>query len=79
MGSDERITIVETLDERALTESVKASVGKFYPGARLAHLKQGGSFPFLSNPDEFNMHLLVHLRRVSLSASVVSGDSSHSQ
>ncbi len=60
----ERVTVLETLDEKSgLTEGQKASVGKYYYDARLALMKRGGSFPFLSQPDEFNMYVEVHLRR----------------
>jgi maspardin len=33
-------------------------IGK-YPHAKLAHLKTGGNFPFLSRSDEVNMHIMV--------------------
>lgn len=63
----ERVTILETLDEKSgLTEAQKASMGKYYYGARLALMKRGGSFPFLSQPEEFNMYVQVHLRRNSM-------------
>ena len=35
-----------------------------YPEAKVAWLKDGGDFPFLSRPDEINMHVEVHMRRV---------------
>lgn len=38
-----------------------------YPGARRAYLKNGGDFPFLSRPDEVNLHLQVHEEAVSIS------------
>lgn len=37
-----------------------------YPGARRAVLKTGGDFPFLSRPDEVNLYLQLHLRRVGV-------------
>jgi len=64
--SQEHITIIDTLDDVALTENLREEVYKFYPDARVAHLKTGGNFPYLSRADEFNMHLQVHLRRHGL-------------
>ena len=32
-----------------------------YPDAKVAWLKDGGDFPFLSRPDEINMHVEVHI------------------
>lgn len=34
-----------------------------YPNAKRAHLKTGGDFPYLSRPDEVNMHIVIHLRQ----------------
>lgn len=62
---DERISIVETMDETLLSNQQKSQLAKYYPEAALAYLKTGGTYPFLANPDEFNLHLLVHLRRNS--------------
>jgi maspardin len=62
-ASDHCITIFETLDESKLSESQKAQIAKYFPEALIAHVKQGGTFPYLAHPDDFNMHLLVHLRR----------------
>ncbi|KAH9721472.1 Maspardin [Citrus sinensis] len=52
--SDSHITIMD-LSER-------------YSGARQAYMKTGGEFPFLSRPDEVNLHLQLHLRRVGVEA-----------
>ena len=35
---------------------------KSYPSAKLAHLKSGGYFPYLSRTEEINMFLMIHLR-----------------
>lgn len=59
----ERITILETLDETCLSVRTKAELAKYFPEAHLAYVKRGGTFPFLSNPDEINLHIEVHLRR----------------
>jgi len=57
-----KVTIMDTLDEVAVPEKVRDEVYKFYPDAKLAELKNGGNFPYLSRPDEVNMYLQVHLR-----------------
>ncbi|MPC32293.1 Maspardin [Portunus trituberculatus] len=56
------VTLVDVFDESALSQSVKEEMYKCYPNARLAHLKTGGNFPFLSRADEVNMYIQVHLR-----------------
>ena len=43
-------------------QDVRDETYKFYPNAKLAHLKTGGNFPYLSRTEEINMFLLIHLR-----------------
>jgi len=62
----ENITIIDTLDDIALPENVREEVYKFYPDARVAHLKDGGNFAYISRADEVNMHIQVHLRKHGL-------------
>lgn len=50
---------MDVWDESALSSHVRESVYKSYPHAKLAHLKSGGNFPYLSRSDEVNLHLLV--------------------
>ncbi|VVD04976.1 unnamed protein product [Leptidea sinapis] len=57
------ITIVDVWDESALSSTVREDLYKSYPHAKLAHLKSGGNFPYLSRSDEVNLHLLIHLRQ----------------
>ncbi|OTF74685.1 abhydrolase domain-containing protein [Euroglyphus maynei] len=57
------ITIVDVFDECSNSESTRNEMYKMYPKARLAHLKTGGNYPYLSRPEEMNLHLLVHLRQ----------------
>jgi len=59
---DDKITIIDTLDDVALPERVRDEVFKLYPQARQAFLKSGGNFPYLSRPSEINLHIEVHLR-----------------
>ncbi|XP_057976529.1 uncharacterized protein LOC131163794 isoform X2 [Malania oleifera] len=51
-----------------LMDQLKDQLSERYPGARRAYLKTGGDFPFLSRPDEVNLHLQLHLRRVGVEA-----------
>ncbi|KAL1568973.1 maspardin-like isoform X1 [Salvia divinorum] len=66
--SDTFITIMDTNDFCAVPQELKDQVTERYPGARQANLKSGGDFPFLSRPDEVNLHLQLHLRRVGVEA-----------
>ncbi|KAI5655635.1 hypothetical protein M9H77_32822 [Catharanthus roseus] len=65
---DSSITIMDTSDYCAIPQPLKDQVSEKYPGARRAYLKSGGDFPFLSRPDEVNLHLQLHLRRVGVEA-----------
>ncbi|KAL6979689.1 hypothetical protein U1Q18_021346 [Sarracenia purpurea var. burkii] len=60
--------LLKTNDYSATPQELKDQVSERYPGARRAYLKTGGDFPFLSRPDEINLHLQLHLRRVGLEA-----------
>ncbi|XP_042376247.1 maspardin-like [Zingiber officinale] len=62
--SDSFITIMDTNDYCAVPQQLKDQVSERFPGARRAILKTGGDFPFLSRPDEVNLYLQLHLRRV---------------
>lgn len=57
------ITVMDVWDESALSSRVREDLYKSYPHAKLAHLKSGGNFPYLSRSDEVNLHLLIHLRK----------------
>ncbi|XWS38503.1 hypothetical protein CRYUN_Cryun19dG0136700 [Craigia yunnanensis] len=61
--SDSFITIMDTNDYCSIPQQLKDQLSERYPGARRAYLKTGGDFPFLSRPDEVNLHLQLHLRR----------------
>ncbi|KGN50200.1 maspardin [Cucumis sativus] len=65
---DSSITIMDTNDYCAVPLQLKDQLNERYPGARRAYLKTGGDFPFLSRPDEVNLHLQLHLRRVGVEA-----------
>ncbi|XP_020678978.1 maspardin isoform X2 [Dendrobium catenatum] len=66
--SDSLVTIMDTNDYCAIPQSLKDQVNERYPGARRAIMKSGGDFPFLSRPDEVNLYLQLHLRRVGVEA-----------
>lgn len=57
-----KATFIDTIDEVALPEKLKEELYQKLPDAKKALLKTGGNFPFLSRPDEFNIHVIVHLR-----------------
>ena len=59
--NDLPVTVLNSWDEGALSEETKEDVYKVYPGAKRAHLKTGGNFPFLSRSEEVNMHILVRM------------------
>jgi len=61
-----KITIIDCLDEVALPERVRDELYKFYPEAKIAELRIGGNFPYLSKPDEVNLYIEVHLRSSGL-------------
>ncbi|XP_043475686.1 maspardin-like [Leptopilina heterotoma] len=58
-----QITIMDVFDEYALSNVVREEMYKCYPNAKLAHLKSGGNFPYLSRSAEVNLHLQIHLRQ----------------
>uniref|UniRef100_A0A2P2KJQ9 Maspardin n=1 Tax=Rhizophora mucronata TaxID=61149 RepID=A0A2P2KJQ9_RHIMU len=66
--SDSSVTIMDTNDYCAIPQQLKDQLSERYPEARRAYLKSGGDFPFLSRPDEVNLHLQLHLRRVGVEA-----------
>ncbi|KAG4206495.1 hypothetical protein ERO13_A03G012000v2 [Gossypium hirsutum] len=66
--SDSFITIMDTNDYSSIPQELKDQLGERYPAARRAYLKTGADFPFLSRPDEVNLHLQLHLRRVGVEA-----------
>ncbi|XP_063918704.1 maspardin-like isoform X2 [Zophobas morio] len=57
--SDIPVTIIDVFDEYALSNTVREELYKCYPSAKLAHLKSGGNFPYLSRCAEVNLHLFI--------------------
>lgn len=60
------ITIIDVFDEYALSSNVRDEMSKCYPHAKLAHLKTGGNFPYLSRADEVNIFLQVSFQTQSV-------------
>lgn len=53
------MTIIDVFDESALSTQARESLRSHYTDAKLAHLKTGGNFPYLSRADEVNIYILV--------------------
>eukprot|EP00008_Paramoeba_atlantica_P007198 CAMPEP_0201499388 /NCGR_PEP_ID=MMETSP0151_2-20130828/75867_1 /ASSEMBLY_ACC=CAM_ASM_000257 /TAXON_ID=200890 /ORGANISM="Paramoeba atlantica, Strain 621/1 / CCAP 1560/9" /LENGTH=135 /DNA_ID=CAMNT_0047891661 /DNA_START=591 /DNA_END=995 /DNA_ORIENTATION=- len=60
---DIKATIIEVMDQEnaRFPFKVKNTARKMLWRAKVAHITWGGDYPYLSNPDEFNMHLNIHL------------------
>jgi maspardin len=57
-----KMTLIDVFDESALTNTARDHLYQSYSHAKMAHMKTGGNFPYLSRSDEVNMHILIHLR-----------------
>jgi len=64
--NDLMVTIIDVFDDCSLVQEVREETYKYYPYAKLAHLKSGGNFPFLSRGEEVNLHISIHLRNFDL-------------
>ncbi|KAF2074287.1 hypothetical protein CYY_004420 [Polysphondylium violaceum] len=62
----ENITIIDSLDATSVPERLREEVYKYYPQAKIALLKTGGDFCYISRSDELNVHIQVHLRQYGL-------------
>jgi len=60
--NDLLVTIIDVFDDCSLTQEVRDETYKYYPSAKLGHLKSGGNFPYLSRSDETNLYISIHLR-----------------
>lgn len=60
------ITLIDATD-RASPAALQLAedTAALLPNAKRAHLKEGADFPYLSVPDDVNVHVIVHLRRVA--------------
>jgi len=55
------VTLMDVFDDYALGSPIKEKIYQEYPDAKLAQLKSGGNFPYLSRSDEVNLHLQVNI------------------
>jgi len=60
------MTIIDVLDDNSFPDRMREEVYKFFPEAKIALLKKGAPFPFISHADDFNLHIIVHLRKQGL-------------
>lgn len=64
-----RVTVILSAEDDpycTTPAAVREEVRKYYPEAQIAELRRGcGEFPHLVCPDDLNMYLQVHLRKVS--------------
>ena len=58
------VTIIDSNDDVALPDSMRDQLRRRYPFAKVAYIKSGGDFPYLSRSDEINMLIQVHLRKL---------------
>lgn len=56
------ITLMETNDKTMVPNESRLEQRQRYHGAKVAMLKTGGDFPFLSRPDEVTLFIEVHMR-----------------
>ncbi|KAI0565080.1 Maspardin [Gracilaria domingensis] len=59
----QRITLIDTLDRSPAALQLSDDTASQLPRARRALLKRGSDFPYLSVPEDVNVHLVVHMRR----------------
>ncbi|KYQ91775.1 alpha/beta hydrolase fold-1 domain-containing protein [Tieghemostelium lacteum] len=65
-GLMENITIIDSLDTVSVPEKLREECYKYYPNAKIALIKEGGDFVYISRSDEVNIHIQVHLRNFGL-------------
>jgi len=47
------------MDEVSIPQKLRDEVYSVFPEAKIAHIKTGGNFPFLSRSDELNVYIEV--------------------
>ncbi|CAN8067044.1 unnamed protein product [Agarophyton chilense] len=60
---EQRITLIDTVDRSPAALQLSHDTASQLPRAKRALLKQGADFPYLSVPEDVNVHLVVHMRR----------------
>lgn len=51
--------LLEVLDQSTIASGVLEEVHKYYPDARVSHLKGGGNFPYLACSEDVNIFIAV--------------------
>ena len=54
-----KVTLLDVFNGCSVREKAKNSLLKCYPEARLAYFKEQSTVPYLSDPDTFNMYVMV--------------------
>jgi maspardin len=62
---DDKVTIIDTLDRTIYPAECRVELHKMYSNAKFAFLKTGGTYPYLSRSDEFNIQVTVHMRNIA--------------
>jgi len=62
----ELITLLESSGATMVPEELRRQLRGLYSEARIAQLKAGGDFPYISQPDETTLFAEVHLRRAGI-------------
>lgn len=62
----DRITVMESSGETMVPDELRREVQRRYASSRVAELKSGGDFPFLSRPEEVALFIEVHMRGVGV-------------
>lgn len=55
------VTIMDVFDEYALCSPVREEIYDAFPSGKLAQMKTGGNFVYLSKHEEVNVHIKVRL------------------
>eukprot|EP00190_Bangiopsis_sp_CCMP1999_P004188 CAMPEP_0198734648 /NCGR_PEP_ID=MMETSP1475-20131203/54173_1 /TAXON_ID= ORGANISM="Unidentified sp., Strain CCMP1999" /NCGR_SAMPLE_ID=MMETSP1475 /ASSEMBLY_ACC=CAM_ASM_001111 /LENGTH=542 /DNA_ID=CAMNT_0044498161 /DNA_START=121 /DNA_END=1746 /DNA_ORIENTATION=- len=70
--ADYHMTIVDALDrDNRGNEEASREIAEVFPRARVASIKHGGEFVYLSHADEVNVHLVVHMRRTAPTPEII--------
>jgi hypothetical protein len=62
---DENITIIETMNNRIYSNSMHQKLYNTYPNVNRTLLRDGGTFPYSSRLENFNVYCTVHLRNIA--------------
>jgi len=68
-----QITIMQSNGETMVPEELTRELRHQYPLARVAQLKSGGDFPYLSRPEDVTLFIEVHMRGLGAWAQTASG------